>query len=78
MWLLLGLFHAWSLESAWSIAHGNMLTSTEWQLVDCDTVDIVCNGGRMDTGFSFAVMEAMCTEDSYSYSSGCPLQMGIR
>jgi len=57
-----------SLEGAWSIATGNLLTLSEQQLVDCDTVDSACNGGLMDNGFAFAEKNAMCTEASYSYT----------
>ena len=38
-------------------------------------VDSACNGGLMDTGFAFAEKNAMCTEDSNSYTGtkgGCP------
>merc|ERR1712227_541260 len=34
-----------------------------------DTVDSGCNGGLMDNGFAFAEKNAMCTEDSYSYTA---------
>ena len=56
-----------SLEGAWFIATGNLLSPlSEQQLVDCDTVDSGCNGGLIDNGFVFAEKNAMCTEDSYS------------
>merc|ERR1712135_52248 len=32
-------------------------------------VDSGCNGGLMDNGFAFAEKNAMCTEDSYSYTA---------
>merc|ERR1711991_17214 len=57
-----------SLEGAWFIATGDLSPLSEQQLVDCDTVDSGCNGGLMDDGFAFAEKNAMCTEDSYSYT----------
>ena len=55
-----------SLEGAWSIATGNLLTLSEQQLADCDAGDSACNSGLMDNGF------AMCTEtgDSYTATKG--------
>jgi len=58
-----------SLEGAWFIATGDLSPLSEQQLVDCDTVDSGCNGGLMDNGFAFAEKNAMCTEDSYSYTA---------
>jgi len=59
-----------SLEGAWEIA-GNKLTSlSEQQFVDCDKVDQGCNGGLMDNAFKFAEQNAICTEESYPYTSG--------
>jgi len=57
-----------SLEGAWFIATGDLSPLSEQQLVDCDTVDSACNGGLMDNGFAFAEKNAMCTEESYSYT----------
>merc|ERR1712107_586004 len=51
------------------IATGDLSPLSEQQLVDCDTVDSACNGGLMDNGFAFAEKNAMCTEDSYSYTA---------
>ena len=34
-----------TVESAYSIAGGNMLDLSEQQLVDCDTENLGCNGG---------------------------------
>merc|ERR1712209_276803 len=48
---------------------GDLSPLSEQQLVDCDTVDSGCNGGLMDNGFAFAEKNAMCTEDSYSYTA---------
>merc|ERR1712087_753979 len=56
-----------SLEGAWEIATGNLVSFSEQQFVDCDKVDQGCNGGLMDNAFKYAERNALCTEDSYSY-----------
>jgi C1A family cysteine protease len=58
-----------SLEGAWEIASGNLVSLSEQQFVDCDTVDSGCNGGLMDNGFKYAEANALCTEESYSYTA---------
>lgn len=58
-----------ALEGAWEIATGKLVSLSEQQLVDCDTVDDGCSGGLMDHGFSYAEKNAMCTEDSYQYKA---------
>jgi len=63
-----------ALEGAWKIATGELVPLSEQQLVDCDHVDNGCNGGLMDSGFTYAENNAMCTEDSYPYKAkktGC-------
>jgi len=57
-----------SLEGAWQIATGKLVSISEQQLVDCDHVDQGCGGGLMDYAFAFAQKNAMCTEESYSYT----------
>jgi len=56
-----------SLEGAWEIATGKLVSISEQQLVDCDKVDSACQGGLMDNGFDYAQKNSMCTEESYSY-----------
>merc|ERR1712078_196226 len=56
------------LEGQWQIASGNLVSMSEQQFVDCDKRDSGCNGGLMDTAFSFAEGTAVATEDSYSYT----------
>merc|ERR1712064_108967 len=56
-----------SLEGAWEIATGKLVSLSEQQFVDCDKVDSGCQGGLMDNGFRFAEQNALCTEDSYPY-----------
>jgi C1A family cysteine protease len=58
-----------SLEGAWQIATGNLVSLSEQQFVDCDQVDHGCQGGLMDHGFAYAEKNAICTEDSYPYQA---------
>jgi C1A family cysteine protease len=57
-----------SLEGAWEIASGKLVSLSEQQFVDCDKADSGCNGGLMDTAFKFAEKNALCTESSYRYT----------
>jgi len=58
-----------SLEGAWEIATGSLVSLSEQQLVDCDKVDAGCNGGLMDNGFTFEEGANACTEASYPYKA---------
>jgi len=58
-----------SLEGAWQIASGHLVSLSEQQFVDCDKVDSGCNGGLMDNAFQFAETHALCTEESYPYTA---------
>jgi len=58
-----------SLEGAWEIASGNLVSLSEQQFVDCDTQDSGCDGGSMDTAFEYAEKNDLCTEDSYPYKA---------
>merc|ERR1712228_407669 len=58
-----------SIEGAWEIASGKLVSISEQQFVDCDTVDSGCNGGLMDNGFKYAEGNALCTEQSYPYNA---------
>merc|ERR1712176_1438445 len=58
-----------SLEGAWEIATGKLVSVSEQQFVDCDKVDNGCSGGLMDNAFQFAEANALCTEDSYPYNA---------
>ena len=51
---------AGSLEGAWSIAAGKLLTLSEQQFVDRDTVDTACNGMKRCAAKS--QMKALVTE----------------
>jgi len=58
-----------SLEGAWQIATGKLVSLSEQQLVDCSGAygNQGCNGGLMDNAFNYSEQVAMCTEDSYPY-----------
>merc|ERR1711912_58526 len=58
-----------SLEGAWEIATGKLVSLSEQQFVDCDKVDQGCNGGLMDNAFKFAEKNSLCTETSYPYKA---------
>jgi len=58
-----------SLEGAWQIASGNLVSLSEQQFVDCDKVDSGCNGGLMDNAFQYAEKNKLCTEASYPYTA---------
>merc|ERR1711972_1051668 len=57
-----------ALEGAWEIATGKLVSLSEQQFVDCDKVDSGCSGGLMDNAFQYAEKNAICTEESYSYT----------
>jgi len=59
-----------SLEGAWQIATGKLVSLSEQQLVDCDKDgNSGCSGGDMDTAYKFLENQTTCTEASYPYAS---------
>jgi len=58
-----------SLEGAFQIATGNLVSFSEQELVSCDKVDQGCNGGLMDNAFKWIKSNGLCTEDDYKYTA---------
>jgi len=62
-----------SLEGAYFLKYGSLLSFSEQQLVSCDTKgnDQGCNGGWMDDAFTYVANNGgITTEDQYPYTSG--------
>jgi len=58
-----------SLEGAWQINAGQLVSMSEQQFVDCDKSSMGCNGGSMATAFSWAEKQNVATESSYPYTA---------
>jgi len=60
-----------SVEGAYSIASGKLVSLSEEDLVECDhNGDQGCNGGLMDHAFEWIEKNGICLEKDYPYSSG--------
>lgn len=65
-----------ALEGAFAVANGQLVSFSEQQLVDCDSLsnggrDHGCNGGLMDNAFAWiGKNNGLCTEQAYPYVSG--------
>merc|ERR1711988_1793155 len=60
------------LEGAWEIASGNLVSMSEQQFVDCSKQNSGCNGGLMESAFSWAKSQNIATESSYAYKGLTP------
>jgi C1A family cysteine protease len=60
-----------SLEGAYAIASGDLVSLSEQDLVSCDKVDNGCQGGLMDNAFGWIKKNGgICSEADYKYTSG--------
>lgn len=60
-----------SMEGAYQIATGKLVSFSEEDLVQCDTNgDKGCQGGLMDNAFEWIQQKGICTEADYPYTSG--------
>jgi len=60
-----------SLEGAYQIATGNLISLSEEELVQCNNkTDQGCQGGLMDNAFTWVEANGITTESSYPYISG--------
>ena len=60
-----------SIEGAYQIASGTLVSLSEEELVQCDRVsDNGCEGGLMDNAFEFVSKHGVTSESSYPYASG--------
>merc|ERR1711939_654023 len=58
------------VEGQWQLATGNLLSLSEQQLVDCSkNGNQGCNGGLMDSAFTFYEQQNIATEGSYPYTA---------
>jgi C1A family cysteine protease len=57
------------MEGSWEIASNNLVSLSEQQLVDCSKANGGCNGGSMESAFSFEKGVNVATESSYPYTA---------
>lgn len=59
-----------ALEGAYKIKNGKLVSFSEQELVACDKTDSGCNGGLMDSAFTWIGKNGgLCTEASYPYTA---------
>lgn len=58
-----------SLEGAWQIASGRLLSLSEQQLIDCSRGNYGCGGGVMDAAYTDMKGKAICSEEAYPYKA---------
>lgn len=58
------------VESMWILSGHSEAILAPQQLVDCDMVDLGCNGGQTETAFAYIEQNGLELESSYPYYSG--------
>lgn len=56
-----------ALEGAFAVLEGTLISLSEQNILDCDSQDQKCNGGMMDTAFSYVESKGLCSEETYPY-----------
>merc|ERR1712032_1181045 len=60
-----------SLEGAMFVATGKLISLSEEDLVQCNSItDHGCQGGLMDNAFNWVQQNGICSESAYPYTSG--------
>lgn len=60
-----------AMEGAYYVTYDKLVSFSEQELVDCDNVDMGCNGGLMDNAFKWVEKnDGLCAESDYKYVSG--------
>jgi cathepsin L len=60
-----------AIEGAYAIKSNVLISLSEEQLVDCSRLygNNGCNGGLMDSAFKYTMVNGMCSENDYPYTS---------
>jgi len=56
-----------TVESAYAIEHGELLSLSEQEFLDCNLDNNACNGGDVDKAFDFVMKFGLMLEDEYPY-----------
>jgi len=60
-----------AVEGANAIATGKLISLSEQELLDCSKRfgNLACSGGEMDSAFSYAIVNGLCTENDVPYEA---------
>ena len=60
-----------AIEGAYAIKNKKLVSLSEEQLVDCSELygNNGCSGGLMDSAFKYVMVNGLCSEDDYPYTS---------